>query len=57
MAVDFKTSGKVARNLPSLVATYDDCEVTHHDGRGNEPDEKPKVPVINAENLRYKFAD
>jgi hypothetical protein len=54
---EFKASGKAACNLPSLVATYDNREVTHHDSRGNEPDEKPKVGVINAENIRYKFTD
>jgi hypothetical protein len=41
----------------SLLATGDDCDVPDYHSWGNEPDKKPEVGVINAENLRYKFAD
>jgi hypothetical protein len=50
-------SGQMPCNLPCLVATHYDSDVTHHDSRGHEADEKPEVTVIYPEHLCDKFAD
>src|ERR1700685_4314248 len=59
MLHDFRNGDpkKLACNLPCLINTDADCEVSHHNGRSDELNEKPELVTINTEHFLHKFSD